>query len=479
MGAIVLIVVIFLATRGNKNASLTDSENKNIATTTKPKKSKTTPAPDKTVLTIWQPIDEPDNFAEIIAEFQNTNPDIALNWEVKSINEYERVSTNALSAQKGPDIWVIPNTWIPRHQDKIVPAPEYVFSGEKDKIPNVDYFSSQFVPIISSEAVIDGKVAGVPLFVDTLALYYNRSIFKDVIKEINQNDEPDEQLLDLLSSGPANWNDVMTLVKIITQKDNENITRSAIALGASENISHSEDILGALMLQNKTQIISPDHQTATFNLPQDKNTGESYSPGKNAFEFFLSFADKTKDNYTWNSSFENSQKAFLNGKVAMIIDYQYLGKVLEKYDPNLDFKTIALPQVYAIGDATQEPTPVDFATYYVMTVTKNSQKQDAAWKFLSYMVSRGGIRSYDAATGRSKPFKIDEIPANLTERASSSNPFKFQPMTAVGWYRSKETVKANLIWKNMITNAATGAMDSQKALDLGAKLLTDLLRSTE
>lgn len=462
-------MVIVLATQSGKG-KLT------VSTTTPSNVDATT---GKKILTLWQPIDSEDVYKDIIDNFEGENPDVKVKVVIKNLKEYERDSTNVLSAQNGPDVWVIPNSWVPRHSDKVVPVPDNFFGTDKEKVSNIDYLKDKFVPIVSNELVVSDKLQALPMFIDTLALYINKAVFKEVESEIGQSDTPNEEILNLISTGPATWNDLVKLVKAITKIENGNIARSAIALGESTNVSHSDDILMALMLQNKTQIISPDHQTASFNLPQTKNSGESYLPGKNAFDFFLSFSDPNSANYTWNNKMTNSQRAFVDGKVAMIIDYKYFGDIIPQIDPNVSFKVMALPQIQGVSDSETEFKPVDFASYYTYTVPTTSQNQELAWKFMKYLYSSGGIESYASATSRTKPYKFDDVPQSLKDRSERNQPFRFQSMTAESWYHSKEPNQTVTTIRNMINDASVGKVDSQKALDTGAKLVTDILRRTE
>ncbi|KKP87833.1 MAG: Extracellular solute-binding protein family 1 [Berkelbacteria bacterium GW2011_GWA2_35_9] len=468
LGIGLLVMVIVLATQSNKNgttASTTGASNVDES--------------GKTILTLWQPIDNEDVYKDIVENFESENPDVKVNIEIKDLKTYERESTNALSAQTGPDIWVIPNTWVPRHNDKVVAVPDNFFGTEKDQVSNLDYAKEKFVPIVSNELVANNQLQALPMFIDTLALYINKTVFKEVESEIGQTEQPDEEALNLISTGPATWNDLVKLVKAITKVENGEITRSAIALGESTNISHSDDILMAMMLQNKTQIISPDYQTATFNLPQTKNSGESYLPGKNAFDFYLSFSNPQTENYTWNEKMANSQRAFIDGQVAMIVDYQYFGQIIPQIDPNVSFKVMALPQIQGVSDNETEFKPVDFASYYNYTVPSTSSNQELAWNFLKYLYSSGGIDSYASATSRTKPYIFDDIPQSLKDRSERNQPFRFQAMSAESWYHSKEPNDAVKTIRNMINDVNTGKVDSQKALDTGAKLVTDILRETE
>jgi len=173
LGIGLLVMVMILATQSSKNGT--------TALTSKPSNVDES---GKTILTIWQPIDNEDVYKDIVENFESENPNVKVNIVIKDLKTYERESTNALSAQIGPDIWVIPNSWVPRHKDKVVVVPENFFDAEKKKISNLDYVKENFVPIVSKELVANNQLQALPMFIDTLALYINKTVLKEVEREI-------------------------------------------------------------------------------------------------------------------------------------------------------------------------------------------------------------------------------------------------------------------------------------------------------
>lgn len=418
----------------------------------------------KVTLTIWQLFDSPDVMQPIINDYisdKSENYDLNIIYEKKDYSDYLEASTNALAAGAGPDIWMIRNDWVPREIDKIVEAPSDIVS--------TDEFKSVSPNLVNSEVVIDNKIYGIPWSVDTLALYYNQDIFNKV-----RNDLEDAKAINnedtILEDAPANWEDFIRTSKLLTVKNGDKIERAGAALGTTGNISNATDILSALMLQNHTQMVSDDLKTATFNLAIAKESGEPVYSGTKALEFYKSFADPSKDVYTWNDSMPDSVQAFIDGKTAMMINYSYIQKNIFEKAPNFNYSIAPLPQI------KDSQTAVDYSTYWLETVTKNCEHPEIAWDFIKYVRDKK-ISDYLQATKRPSPFKVadEEVPI-VKERLDSKNEtFRIQVNTAQNWYRGKFPLRVDDIFKELIVVTNRG-QSAQSAIDAAASKVTTLLQ---
>jgi ABC-type glycerol-3-phosphate transport system substrate-binding protein len=94
---------------------------------------------------------------------------VRIEYTKKNIADYEEDLVNALADGTGPDIFSINNSWLPKYQSRLAPAPDSVFTFK-------DYRDT-FVPIVVDNFTgSDRKVYGVALAVDSLALYYNKDL---------------------------------------------------------------------------------------------------------------------------------------------------------------------------------------------------------------------------------------------------------------------------------------------------------------
>lgn len=107
---------------------------------------------------------------EIVAEFNQTHPDIEVRATLQA-NGWDAVRT-ALAGGAGPDI-------------VITPGPSFVFElARADQLlPLDDYasgkgWSNSFVPWALDLGKVDGALYSVPAEVETLVLYYNKTLFE-------------------------------------------------------------------------------------------------------------------------------------------------------------------------------------------------------------------------------------------------------------------------------------------------------------
>lgn len=425
--------------------------------------SQTASGPKQTI-TIWQLFDNKEVFEPIIRDYiasKQLDVNVDVVYLKKDYNEYVEETVNALAAGKGPDIWMIRNDWMPREYDKLKPMP--------DTLMTVDQYKQKFPNVAVNDNIIDGKIYGVPWSIDTLALYYNTDIFQKTRDELLANKtlvSTDKTLID----GPLDWEEFIKDVKFLTVKNGNTITRAGAALGTSKNVDKSEDILSALMLQNSTKMVSDDKKSATFNLPITKQSGEPYYAGTKALEFYAAFSNPTKEAYTWNDSMPNSVQAFIDGKAAMLIHYGYIRDTLYNQAPTLKYDVVPLPQ---IKDAV---TPVDYASYWVETVTNNSKNPELAWDFINY-VSKNKIQNYSQSTKRPLPSRPDQgtVPATKDRVKQKSGVFVFQLSSAQDWYKGQYPQKVDLIFQQMISNVVAG-QPLQNTIDAASSDVTTLLR---
>ena len=178
----------------------------------------------------------------------------------------------AFAAGKGPDIFGIHHTWADGYSDILYPAPSSVFSQTE--------FADNFLDVARADFARGLNIYGVPLYVDTLALYYNNDLFN--------------------SAGivlpPANWDEFSQYARKLTQrKSNGEIAISGAAFGGGESVLHSPDILALLMIQYGAPMIDKDGKV--------KFAGAGASGAGNfadkALEFYTSFAKQGDLNFSW------------------------------------------------------------------------------------------------------------------------------------------------------------------------------------
>ncbi len=374
------------------------------------------PAPMHATLQFWGTYDDETFYSDVIRAYRQKNPNLTIEYRQIPFADYENTLVSAFAAGNGPDLFLMHNTWLPKHYDLIQPIPQNV----KTPIMAFKDFQSTFVDVATADLTSNGQIYGMPLYVDTLAMYYNKDTFNTAG----------------ISSPPRTWEDFVQDVAILTKRDDRNnITKSAVAIGTARNINRSTDLLGLLMLQSGVRMT--DGNNATFSKPV-----ENLNVGELALQFYTDFANSGKpDRYTWNDQQKYSIDAFADGNTAMLFNYSHQIPIIRGKAPRLHFGIAPMPQP---GQADRK---VNYANYWAPTVSKQSRYGDDAWKFLVFLATDDtATLPYLQASGRPAARK------DLIEREKNDpdlGTFATQALTAFSWQQpdnvSVESIFAKLI----------------------------------
>lgn len=397
-------------------------------------------------LTIWRPVDERSSFREFARGYRELHSNVSFNYETIDAANYETEVLNALATGNGPDIISIPNDALARYVDKLVAMPDQFYSSANP----VAAVSSKYAPAATTDLISDGKVYGVPLYTDTLSLFWNRKIFRETLQaKIRAQESFNDELL---IRAPADWTEVVETTKLLTKRADNQINLSAIALGSTGNVPESADIIAALMLQQETEMVTADRGATAFHLPASDDP--NFYPGATVLEFLKSFSDPNSDHYTWNASEPNAIQAFLDGEVAMMINYKEIIPYINQRNPELEYTTAPLPQIANTSKI------IDYASYRMEAVTNNSKYSKVAWDFLKY-ANDFGLPDYTSITGRTSPARSSQGTSTVLERTFRQNPYSLQIPTAQSWHKGADPIKA----EDLLVQALDRVVAGQSARD--------------
>ncbi len=432
----------------------------------------------KTSLEIWGVFDDTNDYSQILATYMDLNPFVTeVTYRKFPVEDYERELLDALAAGNGPDIFMIQNAWIPDYLNKIAPAPEGFINEKK--------LRETFVDVVADDALIDGKVYGVPLSVDSLALYYNKDFFNAAG----------------ITRPPQTWEEFSADVEKLTQIDQYgNIIRSGAAIGTGKNINRSADLITLLFLQSGVNMVGAGGTSAEFSQYITVD-GKSINAAENALNFYTNFASPSRSVYTWNRRQHYSLDAFTEGTVGMMINYSWHYNTIKHKNEKLRFAVAPLPQL-------NPDRATNVANYWTFVVAKNKNVQPAsgghplpnamrvheAWEFLTYLTMRNG-KSFPivhAATKSVKEFPLEIDPAadyltrtqkpaarrDLIE-AQKSDPvlgvFARGNIIARTWRRTNAAA-IDRVFVEMIESINLGQQSVQQALETARTRVTQLLQ---
>lgn len=311
--------------------------------------------PEIKTLTYWGTWEEAQVIQPIIDEFEKANPKVKIKYEkqdIKGLGKHvERLKTR-IDKGTGPDIYSFHSSWTLQMKNYLRPFPKEVVASTQ--------IETDFYKTVQRDVSLNGAYYGVPLYVDTLALFVN------------------SQMIDNIGlQPPREWFDLTRVyVPNLTVRNGDEITTSAIALGGYDNINHASDIIAMLLLQNGADV--------------NKLAGSRKSNTEIAFAFYSSFLNG--ENRTWNNNFENSRDAFAKGKLAMYFGYTRDISEIKAINPNLVFKVVEAPSLVEVK------SPV--ASYWVEGVSAKTKHPDIAFSFLEYLSRPESLQKIKSAQER-------------------------------------------------------------------------------
>ncbi|MEK7555395.1 MAG: extracellular solute-binding protein [Patescibacteria group bacterium] len=383
-------------------------------------------------LNFWG-IEDSKNFQPVIDAYAQSRPEIRINYRQIDANSYEDNLINALAAGRGPDILMLHNTWLPKHSDKIIAATE-------SQIPFSNFL--QFFPTVAEQDLTsNGIIYGLPLYIDTLALLYNKDAF-------------DAKAVAL---PPTQWSGFQNLIPRLRIKNQLNqITHAAAAIGGSEKSENqAADLFSLLMLQFGSPMINQQYSQADFG-----------AQGIEALNFYLQFSNPSGPFYTWNDNLPYSIDAFSQGAADMIFNYAEAIPQIKAKNPFLNIGVAPMLQF-------NSSQPINYANYWGLAVSNKSQNSAWAWDFVLFATTNPENSLKYLENSLHPPALRTLINQYLTY--PDLGIFAKQALTARSWYQpDSKTIKQ--IFSNMIESVLNGRLSSDKALEQAENEITSLMR---
>lgn len=349
---------------------------------------------NKTILTYWGLWEGKDIIQPIIDDYQKENPNTIINYQQATHNQYRERLESALAKEGGPDIFRFHNTWTPMLKSYLAPIPPDIFDNKT--------FEETFYPVVLKDLRGEGQYLGIPLEIDTLALYYN----EDLVRQAG------------ITGPPATWKDLEeAALKIRSPKGYGRIDIAGVSLGNTSNVDHWSDIFSLMLLQAGANLYAP--------------VGEEAESALTYYTYF------TKMHSVWDDTLDNSTLAFAKGKLGFYFAPSWRYFDIKNINPDLKFSIAPAPQLE--GDKT------NYATYWVEGVNKLSKNSVEAWKFLKYLSSKSVMRKlYDleskvrafgeppSRVDLASDFDQDPIVSVFLSQAPSAESFYMPSMTHDG-----------------------------------------------
>lgn len=396
---------------------------------------------DETVVNFWGIADSDDDakaVRAVIEEYQKINKGARIDFTpFDNAENYEKTLLNALATGKAPDIIAFHNTWLAKHYDKIIPIPETVFS--------LSALQQLFPQVVEQDFVLKQKeksfIAALPLYIDTLALLYNKDAFD----------------AKAISLPPTTWQTFQNLVPYLHEVNLLNqITKPASAIGGSEkNIDNASDLLNLLMMQFGSKMID-DHGKSSFDRE-----------GLPALNFYLQFSNPNSPYYTWNENLRYSLNSFSDGSTAMIFNYASRIPLIKAKNPYFNVGIAPMPQPF---DAAQGK-PINYADYWGLSVSNQSRQSDLAWNFILFATANPQTAEIYLQAAKKPPALRSLIQKYIND--PELGVFSRQALTARSW-RQPDNNAIKQIFSNMIESILSGKVSPQQGLEQAENEINNL-----
>ncbi|EGD51702.1 extracellular solute-binding protein family 1 [Thermoanaerobacter ethanolicus JW 200] len=349
-----------------------------------------------------------------IAKFKEKYPNIDVQIET-IVGDYMQKLQTELASNTAPDIFYLDS----------MPAPQLMSSGVLEPLDdyikkyNVDV--NDFEPALLSAFQWEGKTYGLPKDFNTLALFYNKDMFKAA--GIN---EP-----------PKTWEELRDVAKKLTKDGVKGLVLSADLARFDAFINQNG---GSVYQDGKV----------TLNLPENAQ----------ALDFYVGLITKDKVADTPQNMGEGwNGDAFAAKKAAMAIEGGWMIPFLKEKAPDLNYGIAELP-------AGKQKSTMAFTVAYVMN--KNSQHKDEAFKLIEFLTGKEG-QQFVVDSGLALPSRKsmqEGFKEKYPERAAFVDGASYAVPWQFGLYGTKVVDAANKACEALIMKQISSA---QQALDNAQK----------
>lgn len=390
---------------------------------------------------MWGTLDRDTLESYIGSETNNDSRFQNISYIQKDQNTFDSDLADALASGTGPDLILLRQDSILKEKNKILTIP---FSSLSKKAYSDTYSDEGNLYLVP-----DGILA-LPVVVDPLVLYWN----KDFLAK------------DGYAQPPQYWDEVFDMAeKMKTEDAAGGITKSAIALGESANISNMKGIVSMLIMQAGGSITGIDSNGKITSLLSNNPNYATELPAVSALRFYTSFANPTESVYSWNRSLPSARDAFAQGIVALYVGYASEMTAITALNPNLKFDVAPVPQI------RNTQRSVTFGNMYALAISRTTLHPTDALTIASFLSSAKIARELSTAL-HMPPVRRDL----LSQSVDGPNVVFSQAALIASAWLDPDTAKSDAIFKAMIAGVTSGSARLTEAVDKAGQALQVLLK---
>jgi ABC-type glycerol-3-phosphate transport system substrate-binding protein len=302
----------------------------------------------------WVNEQGPDKINEVKAAFEEKHPDIELIIEdIPFAQEHDKILSLDLAGNP-PDVITPSGAWLIEFAEAgiIEPIDDYLATMSEEQQKQLEG------PMLQP---YNGHIYGVPVTNGNMAMFYNKALLEEAGVEV-----------------PTTWEEFVDVSIKLTDTDNNRYALTGNLAVEPPTVISYEVI--PFMLQAGAKML--EDGKAVFNSPEGVEGLEFLNALLNDHEVMTPGA--------FNAGEKEKRANFSAGNVAFMFEGPWGVNIQKNLNPDLDFGVAPLPEGVQSGTVAQGS---------VLSITKKSDKKEAAWKFLEFMSSAEGQLLWDQATG--------------------------------------------------------------------------------
>lgn len=271
----------------------------------------------------------------LVDAYEKANPDVTIKLVRDNDSSYYDKLVTQITAGKGPDIVRLEPPKVSQYITSgwLAPLDDVVTADNKD-----DFFANTI-----DAATKDGVVYAVPQDVSTLALYYRTDMFE----------------VAGISSPPATWEELVKDAKALTQGDDYGIGLFG-GWGAYE--------FYPWLWQSGAEVLNPEGTEAIFNSDD----------AVRALQLWVDLQASSMPPGMATAAEDDVRGPFSNGNLAMFTSGPYMTSILDAED---------IDGLWAVAPLPAGKVAASVLGGMDLAVLNNSKNQDAAKKFLSWLMT--------------------------------------------------------------------------------------------
>ncbi len=367
-----------------------------------------------------------------------------VSYVYKNPATFEQNLTTAIATGKSPDLVLISQEDLSSLMGEIMEIP-YSSLPERTFLNTFSDASSIYLG--------QNGIYGIPLAIDPMVLYYNRSLLASA---------------GIVGVASTTWEELTGWVPHVTKLTHtQNVSRALIALGTYDNIHNARGILSTLLLQAGVPIVSVGNN-GQYVVSFNQSSGE-VSPGESVVRFYTQFADPTKVSYTWNATLPDSQQMFVHGDSALYLGYASEASFIASANPNLQFDIAPVPQL------ATAPFKTDYAHIYAFALPNGSKNSYGALQVASTFSKSKNSQLVAKMSGLAPALRslLGTPPNNPVSAVVYP-----QAIMARVWLSPSKSV-TDKIFSRMIQDVVTGRTSIAQALTNASQLIKTALPSVK